>query len=113
MTDKGYGIIMYGKRRMRTHRVVFEIAKGMIGDGLVVCHHCDNRRCVNPAHLFRGTRAENNADRDMKGRARYPNATKTHCKRGHAFTPENTYHYTWRGRHRRRCQACRAVRGWV
>ena len=65
----GYGRIMDGKRALLAHRVAFEVANGPIPDGLFVCHLCDNRICCNPAHLWLGTAADNNHDRDIKGRA--------------------------------------------
>jgi len=55
------------------HRMVWESQHGPIPDGMVVMHLCDNPPCCEPTHLKLGTRAENNADRDRKGRNRRPN----------------------------------------
>jgi hypothetical protein len=67
---KGYGQIGAGGRQrpLLAHRVAWEIANGPIGEGLVVCHSCDNPKCCNPAHLFVGTQAENLQDMTSKGR---------------------------------------------
>lgn len=70
----GYGRLIIGSRTLGTrrsvsaHRYSFEIFKGAIPNELFVCHHCDNPSCVNPDHLFVGTRQDNVDDRERKGR---------------------------------------------
>lgn len=55
----------------RAHRYTYELVHGPVPMGLKVLHHCDVRNCINPAHLFVGTDADNNLDMRQKGRARY------------------------------------------
>lgn len=106
----GYGHIGVGKgRSTRAHRVSWELANGSeIPVGLLACHTCDNPPCVNPAHIFIGTMADNLQDASAKGRVDPKGyGYWTHCKRGHEFSPENTIVRSngWRD-----CRSCRIIR---
>lgn len=84
ITTSGYGQFRVGDKRCMAHRVAYEMKFGNIPDGLELDHLCRNRWCVNPNHLEPVTHKEN-----MR-RSPISTGGKTHCKRGHEFTEENT-----------------------
>lgn len=111
-TQSGYGklTIRTGHRRHRdvgVHRLSWELNCGPIPIGKHVLHHCDNRSCVNPAHLYIGTPLENNRDTVNRHRHRSHWAGVTHCIRGHRFVP-GSYRLSKTGS--RNCLACEKIR---
>lgn len=99
-SGRRYGGLGRGAERRLAHRVAYEQAHGPIPAGLEIDHLCRNPLCVNPDHLEAVTHREN-VLRGVGPTAL--NARKTHCKRGHEFSPENTYRDPAGGR---RCRQC-------
>jgi len=98
----GYGYFWMDRKNQRAHRVAYKLYKGDIPSGMIVCHSCDNRKCVNPDHLWIGSNADNQIDCVVKGRNYEQN--KTHCPAGHEYTPENTK--VNKKTHHRKCRKC-------
>lgn len=71
----GYGRINIDGKYYGAHRVAYNLYIGDLPDNMCVCHHCDNPGCVNPSHLFLGTRSDNMKDCVKKGRRRLPVAS--------------------------------------
>lgn len=100
ITPNGYGRIRFYGVDSYVHRVVFQQLRGPIPAGLQLDHLCRVRHCCNPAHLEPVT-----ADENLR---RGEQQSRTHCPRGHEYTPENTYYAVWGGVYRTRsCRECR------
>ena len=72
INSNGYGRYCVENGHKLAHRYSFKQFYGAIPDGKNVCHRCDNRRCINPHHLFLGTQSENLKDAVEKGRLTPP-----------------------------------------
>lgn len=69
LNTRGYGLVKFNGLACLAHRVNYELFKGNIPDGMQACHHCDNRACINPDHIFIGTALDNAKDMVRKGRS--------------------------------------------
>lgn len=106
---KGYAQFTYRGTTVRIHRKLYELTHGLaLSPEQFVCHRCDVRNCINPGHLWLGDPKANNRDCGNKGR--HHNGVKTHCKRGHPFTPENTYLKVTPTTVMRSCLTCEKIR---
>ena len=68
LDKSGYAVISENNRQTKVHRLIYKTLCGSIPNGLLVCHRCDVRSCINPEHLFLGTHADNTNDMYAKGR---------------------------------------------
>lgn len=111
-----YGRLSVNKRYYDAHCVSLTLWKGDRPEGHEGCHKCDNPPCVNPAHLFWGTRKDNVLDCIQKGRFNRPTgerwhskhpkrSPRTHCSSGHLLAGENVYEHDGR----RYCIQCRRI----
>lgn len=100
-TGKGYGSLSRGRY---VHRVFYETLKEAIPEGMQLRHSCDVKSGVNPEHLSVGTHSDNVFDAVLRDRyfGTNQNAIKTHCHRGHEFTPDTVYLY----KGHRHCKLC-------
>lgn len=113
LNENGYGILGIKSLPVLSHRFIYEYYYGNIDPKLVIDHLCKNKKCVNPIHLEEVTVKENN--RRSYGeyilayrKIIHHNSKKTHCKRGHEFTLENTFIKPNRAR---QCIECRNYLG--
>ena len=98
-----YGQMHDGERTRLAHRLAVELFDRPVPGDMMVCHRCDVTLCVNPAHLFVGSRSDNMLDASKKWRTR-----QRFCKRGHEMTEENTYTRASDGM--RNCVTCKKTR---
>jgi len=89
--NSGYGKLRVGHSKdFSAHRVAYGVFYGKIPDGMCVLHKCDVRRCINPRHLFLGTKRDNTLDMVRKGRHVSPPSLRTHCPQGHEYSGVNS-----------------------
>lgn len=92
-----------------THRVSFKIFNGYLTEGLVIDHKCRNRLCCNPDHIREVTPQVNSTENSTSMGA--VNIVKTHCKKGHEFTPDNIIVRNLKNdRKGRDCLICKTIR---
>lgn len=101
--SSGYGKLRIGRSKdVSAHRAAYAYFYGALPDGTCVLHQCDVRRCINPRHLFLGSKADNSQDMVAKGRHYSAPRLRTVCPKGHPYSGTNS-------RGARICRICQNV----
>jgi hypothetical protein len=104
LSAKGYGQLRVDDSCIYAHHLSYRIHFGDYDGGLWILHKCDTTPCVNPEHLYAGTRAQNIQDKILAGHAN-GKSFQTHCKRGHELSGDNVRFYGPTKSYRA-CRAC-------
>ena len=107
VNNKGYGGFCLDGKWAMAHRVSWETVNGKIENSLCVLHKCDIPRCINPDHLFLGSRSDNMKDAVKKKRQNHSKQLK--CKYGHTLKG-NSYVRNDCAGVGRRCKICHCKR---
>mgnify|MGYP001557851138 CR=1 FL=1 len=112
-TYNGYGRVYYEGQLWQVHRLAWTLEHGLIPEGILILHSCDNPPCFEVSHLFSGNQSTNIKDAVSKGRhksnwifAHQYRSLQTHCDKGHIYTNKNTYIMP---NGNRRCKECKAA----
>lgn len=103
--NNGYGVVVYKGKQTSPYRLIYEMLHGVVlSEQDEIDHTCNNRLCINPAHLQRVSHAENTA---------LAKARRITCRKGHPWNEENTYTFMVTRENgkqylQRYCRACRA-----
>jgi hypothetical protein len=109
VSSNGYGSFkLYPKKpSIGAHVASYILYKGDIPNGMIVCHSCDNKFCVNPNHLSLGSHQDNSRDMFAKNRNPWSSRPRTHCRRGHDFSIVGVkYGVKKNGKSYRTCREC-------
>lgn len=66
ISEKGYGTLRYEGKNYMAHRFAYETYNGELISDMIICHKCNNPKCINPDHLYQGTIRDNARDMAIK-----------------------------------------------